>query len=92
MPPPLRPAKSGRPFCPYAQAPGAGTWPVQWRRPASYELEGEDKPEADIVVTVVRRVVVPVGGAAIQRVVEVAAAAYHAVIAPFGQVPYFIKP
>ena len=41
----------------------------------SRELEGEGQPETDVVVAVIRLVPVPVRRAAVDRVVEVAAAA-----------------
>jgi hypothetical protein len=66
--------------------PGAGQQPVQWKYPPgihreSCELQRKTKAEAEVVVAVVRRVVVPVRATAVLRVVEVAAATVHAVIA-----------
>ncbi len=45
----------------------------------SRELEGKRQAEAEVVVAITRLVVVPVGGAAVRRIVEVAAAAVHAI-------------
>ena len=47
----------------------------------SCELKRTNKAEADVVVPIVRRVVVAIGGAAILRVVVPTAAAIHAVVA-----------
>lgn len=40
------------------------------------ELKGKDQPKTQVVVLIRRVVVVPVGGAAVRRIVEVAAATF----------------
>ena len=48
----------------------------------SRELEGQNQPETDVVVAVVRRIPVAVRRPAVDSVVEVTAAAHDAVDAP----------
>ena len=45
----------------------------------SCELQGKGEAETEIVVAIVRPVIIAIGGAAVLRIVEPAAAAIHAV-------------
>ena len=75
--PPLQTARS-RLFAPLSGGDGTIACSVE-AIPLSRELEGKNQAETQVVVAVLRRVPVPIRGAAIRLVVEVAAAAIHPV-------------
>jgi hypothetical protein len=62
------------PFCPDRQA-GSGiiVCSVEAVR-LSRELEGQNQAKSDVVITILRLIVIPIDSAAVQRVVEIAAA------------------
>ncbi|WP_339133313.1 MAG: hypothetical protein WGN25_12430 [Candidatus Electrothrix sp. GW3-4] len=67
------------PFCPAVQAGNRIIVCSVEAIRLSRELGGEGKAEADVVVPILRRVVVPIDGTAVHRVVDPAAAAQNAV-------------
>jgi hypothetical protein len=67
------------PFCPGKQT---GSRIIVWSVEAvrlSRELEGKNQAKPDIVVAILRIVVIPVNGAAVQRVIEIATATENTV-------------